>query len=93
MLSETELRGLLQDLERANLERTVSTKDTAKFSKAICAFANDMAGEGEPGYLLVGAEDASGRPAGLQVTDELLRYFAGLVEGGDILPPPAMTVD
>jgi len=42
MLDETQLLALLADLESFRVERMVSTTDTAKFSQAICAFANDM---------------------------------------------------
>jgi ATP-dependent DNA helicase RecG len=69
-----------------------SVNDNAKFSQAICAFANDMHGSRLPGFLLVGADDKTGAPSGLKATDELLRNLAGLVSDGNILPPPAVVV-
>ena len=90
MITEDELLALLADLESFRIERTVSIRDTAKFSEAVCAFANDMHGSGLPGFLLIGADDRTGTPSGLEVTDELLRILAGLTS--DILPPPAITV-
>ncbi len=42
MITESELLALLGDLESFRVERTVSTKDTEKFSEAVCAFANDF---------------------------------------------------
>ncbi len=39
MISELEVVQLLSDLESFRVERTVATKDTEKFSQAICAFA------------------------------------------------------
>ena len=92
MLSEAELLDLLADLESFRVERTTSINDTAKFSQAVCAFANDIHGSRQPGFLLIGADDKTGRPSGLTVTDELLRNLAGLVSDGNILPPPAITV-
>lgn len=71
MIDEAQVLGLLADLESFRVERTVATKDTAKFSDAVCAFANDMNGSGLPGYLLIGADDRTGDPVGLQVSDEL----------------------
>jgi ATP-dependent DNA helicase RecG len=92
MITESELLALLGDLESFRVERTVSTSDTTKFSHAVCAFANDLAAAHLPGYLLVGADDKTGRPAGLKVTDELLRNLAGLTSDGNILPAPAIAV-
>ena len=90
MITETELLALMSDLESFRVERTVSQNDTAKFSEAICAFANDLIGSGLPGFLLIGVNDA-GIPNGLTATDELLRNLAGLTSEGNILPPPAIT--
>lgn len=92
MITEAEVLRLLSDLESFRVERTVSTKDTDKFSQAVCAFANDMAGSKLPGYLLIGADDKTGRPSGLRASDELLRELAGLSSHGNILPPPALQV-
>jgi ATP-dependent DNA helicase RecG len=84
MITETELIALLADLESFRVERTVSIRDTAKFSEAVCAFANDMHGSRLPGFLLIGADDQTGVPCGLTVTDELLRNLAGLTADGNI---------
>ena len=90
MIDETQLLTLLADLESFRVERTISTADTAKFSEAICAFANDMPNSGLPGYLLIGADDKTGRPSGLAVSDQILQNLAGLVSAGNILPAPAL---
>ena len=90
MIDETQLSTLLADLESFRVERTISTADTAKFSEAICAFANDMPNSGLPGYLLIGADDKTGRPSGLTASDQLLQNLAGLVSAGNILPGPAL---
>ena len=52
--------ALLADRESFRLERTVSNQDTAKFSEAVCAFANDIRGSRLPGFLLFGADDQTG---------------------------------
>ena len=70
--------------------RTISTKDTDKFAKAICAFANDLSNKKLPGYLLIGVCD-DGSLNGLKATDELLRNLAGLRSDGNIQPKPNET--
>ncbi|MBY0506205.1 MAG: putative DNA binding domain-containing protein [Bryobacteraceae bacterium] len=92
MITESELLALLADVESFRVERTVSTKDTDKFSQAICAFANDLPGARLPGYLLIGADDKSGQPVGVRADDPLLRNLAGLTADGNILPAPAIAI-
>ena len=92
MITESELIALLSEIESFRVERTRSVDDTDKFSKAICAFSNDIAGSGKPGYLLIGADDKTGNPIGLQVTDRLLQNLGSLATNGNILPAPALIV-
>ena len=92
MITEAELLNLLADLETFRVERTISTTDTAKFNQAVCAFANDMAGSRMPGYLLIGADDKTGTPSGLSVSDQLLQNLAAMASDGHILPAPALVV-
>ena len=42
MITKDEIRDLLKDIENERVERTISTKDTDKFARAVCAFANDL---------------------------------------------------
>lgn len=90
MITEAELLKLLGEIESFRVERTISVDKTDKFAQAICAFANDMAASGLPGYLLIGADDKTGTPSGLQVTDQLLQNLASLASNGNILPAPAL---
>ena len=73
------------------MERKESAANSDRLSEAICAFANDMPGYGEPGVLFVGVSDRGG-VLGRPVTDELLRHLADLRDQGTVLPPPMMTV-
>jgi ATP-dependent DNA helicase RecG len=91
MLDATQIQALLGDLESDRVERTVATRDTDKFCRAICAFANDLPNHRKPGFLIVGADDA-GRVTGLEVTDQLLQNLAAIRSDGLILPLPAMQV-
>ena len=92
MLTPTFVQMLLSDLESDRIERTVSTSNTDKFAQAICAFCNDYPRHGKSGYLIVGAHD-DGSLSGMTVTDELLRNLAAIRADGNVLPPPAMTVE
>ena len=91
MLTQEQLLALLADLESDRIERTASTSKTDKFGEAICAFANDLTGRGQPGYLLIGVHD-NGALSGLTVTDDLLKNLAAIRSDGNVLPQPAMTV-
>ncbi len=90
MITEDELVMLLGEIESFRVERTVSVEKTDKFAQAICAFANDMPGSNLPGYLFIGADDKTGTPSGLIVTDQLLQNLANLASNGNILPAPAL---
>ena len=92
MITKDEIKVLLKDIENERVERTISTKDTDKFARAVCAFANDLPNKRLPGYLIIGAYD-DGSLNGLKVTDELLRNLAGLRSDGNILPQPALMVE
>ena len=91
MLTDDQLTSLLADLESDRVERTISLRSTDKFGEAICAFANDMPGHDNPGYLLIGVND-DGTPSGLGVTDALLQNLAAIRSDGNVLPQPALNV-
>lgn len=92
MLSQDELLKLLSDLETDSVERTTSTTNTDKFAEAICAFANDLPGHGQPGYLLIGVND-NGSLAGLTVTDQLLQNLGAIRSDGNVLPQPVLSIN
>ncbi len=90
-MDDNELAALLADTESDRSERTTSTRNTDKFGEAICAFANDLANHGVPGYLFVGAT-AEGRASGAPITDQLLQSLAAIRADGNLLPPPVINV-
>lgn len=55
------IQSLLNDIESDRAERTISVNNTDKFGQAICAFANDRPNHGEPGYLIIGVDDKTGK--------------------------------
>lgn len=91
-LTLEELRAMLSDLESDRVERTISESNTDKFSEAICAFSNDFPNHKLAGYLIIGAEDKTGKITELTVSDKLLKDLAAIRNSGQILPQPAMTV-
>jgi ATP-dependent DNA helicase RecG len=64
-----------------------------KFGEAICAFANDLPNNEKPGYLILGADDKTGKVVGIKVTDALLKNIGSIRVEGNIQPQPSMTVE
>ena len=54
-----------------------------KFCQAICAFSNDLPGDGKSGYLIIGAEE-NGKLSGLRVDDGLLLKMTNIRTAGNI---------
>lgn len=93
MISEQELLNFLtnSDIESDRFELTQATKNTDKFSEAICAFANDYPNHKKAGYLIIGVKDNK-ELAGLTVSDELQKDIASIRHNGQILPQPALAI-
>jgi len=91
MLLKEELARLKRGLESERVELKPSIAQSSPIRRAICAFANDLAGHGETGVVFVGLKD-DGSCAGLDVTDEVLRRLSDWALGGDILPRPDVEV-
>ena len=91
MLTDTQLEGLLRDLESDRVERKESISDPGRIRQAICAFANDMPGHKAPGVIFVGAKD-NGSCANLDITDRLLLTLSDMRSDGNILPLPHLSV-
>lgn len=92
--TDQELGALLAAPESDRVERKESFKGDAPNTvrEAVCAFANDLPGHGAAGVVFIGVRD-DGTPAGLAVTDELLRSLSDIKTDGNILPPPTLTVE
>lgn len=93
-ISNSDLEDLLTDIESDRIERkrNLSGGVSKSIREAICAFANDLPGRGEPGVVMVGVEDDGGF-SGLEIDDELLRQLADMKYDGQIAPPPSMDVE
>ena len=91
MLGDVELLAQIESGESDRVEFTASTTDLDKFRQAICAFANDLPGNGEPGLLFIGLDD-DGCCVGSAIDDALLKTLGGLRTDGKVLPFPLMEV-
>ena len=89
--SDAEIELLMADLESDSVERKESAADGRRIRRNICAFANDLPGNGRPGVVLVGVRD-DGTCASLPIDDDLLVRLSNIHGEGDILPLPSMTV-
>ena len=63
-----------------------------RIEEAVCAFANDLAGFGEPGIVIVGLRD-DGSAAGTEASDDLLLSLASIRTEGNVLPPPMLLAE
>ena len=94
MITSEEIRKLLSDIESDRIERTISTTNTDKFGQAICAFANDLPNHNLPGYLIIGADDKTGKVNGtVKITDQILQNLGGIKTDGKLQPQVSMTVE
>ena len=91
-MTTEELYNIIACTESYRLENTISTGNMDKFQEAICAFANDLTGKREKGYLLIGVTD-DGKVSGLNVDDTLLKKISSIRSDGNILPLPMMTTE
>lgn len=93
--TDAELEAMLADLETDRVERKQSFRGDAPTTvrEAVCAFANDLPGHGEPGVVFIGARDDGAPVVGFDVSDELLRQLADIKTDGNIVPPPTLLVE
>lgn len=93
-MNTTDLTKMIAGGEGERLEFKESLSGIARegVRRALCAFANDLPGSGEPGRVLVGVRD-DGSLAGLTTTDRMLTQLADMKTDGNILPPPMLSVD
>lgn len=90
-VNERELERLRFDLESDRVERKSSAADRSKLRRNICALANDLPANREPGVIFIGVRDG-GECAGLTIDDRLLTELAGMKDDGNISPIPSLVV-
>jgi ATP-dependent DNA helicase RecG len=92
-LSDEALLALLDapESDRAERKRAWAGDAPEKVRQAVCAFANDLPGHGQPGVVFIGAND-DGSPSAATIDDRLLLTLADIKTDGKIVPPPSLTV-
>lgn len=93
-LDDRELECLLIHGESFRVEcKETSRGDSPNaIREAVCAFANDLPGSGQPGVIFVGVND-NRRPTGFEISDEILRQLSDIKTDGLTVPPPSMFVE
>jgi ATP-dependent DNA helicase RecG len=90
MLTKEEVLERVAVSESEHLEKTKSIRSMDKLGEAICAFANNLCGDGECGYLLIGVND-DGSLSGVRLTDEECQRIGALKADGNLLPAPSLS--
>ena len=97
MLSNEDVLKLIGQAESDRIEKKESIADLSKIAQTICAFSNDFANHNLPSYLLIGVNDKTGKPIGLdlsdnKLSDKILLPLGQLKVSGNILPTPSMNI-
>ena len=93
-LDDSELSSLMDQGEsfRVDYKEKLDGNAPTSIREAVCAFANDLPGSGQPGVVLVGVKD-NGEPSRIDVGDQLLTQLSDIKTDGNIVPPPSMLVE
>ena len=93
-LDDVELERIVNQGESFRVEYKESLDGNAptRIREAVCAFANDLPGSGQPGVVFVGLKD-NGEPVGTSVTDQMLTQLNDIKYDGNIVPPPSLLVE
>ena len=93
-LDDLELERLLGAGEsfRVDYKERLDGNTATSIREAVCSFANDLPGSGQPGVVFVGVGD-DGQPTGLDITDQLLTGLSNVKTDGNVVPPPSMFVE
>ncbi|MDN5849265.1 MAG: putative DNA binding domain-containing protein [Nitrococcus sp.] len=91
MLSDQELLNLKRGGESEQVEMKPSTTQGDSIRRAVCAFANDLLGQGNGGVVLIGLHN-DGSCAGIEDVDRAQRLLTDWVHSGMILPLPDVEI-
>ena len=94
-LSDNELEELLLGGESYRVERKESLSGDSKeaIAEAICAFSNDLVGDGEPGVVFVGVKDGVTEASSFEPNERALQTLMGIKTDGRMSPPPSIQVE
>jgi len=87
-----DLHALLSRGESDKVEFKESATSLTGIRETVCAFANDLNGQGLPGLVIVGA-NKRGEAVGVQDGDETQQRLAQIRVDGSITPTPALSIE
>ena len=86
--TDAQLLELVTAPESSRLERKQSFADKDKICRTLCAFANDLAGHGQAGVVMLGVAD-DGSVTGIDASDTLLQKIDQIHPRAGFNPCPA----
>jgi ATP-dependent DNA helicase RecG len=87
-----DLVALLSKGENAHVEFKESIASLSGVKEAVCAFANDLGGDGTPGVVLIGV-DKRGKAIGVPDEDAVQQRLAQIRVDGSITPTPSLGIE
>lgn len=78
---------------RVKTKRSLDGDARNAIGEAICAFANDLPGAGEPGVMFVGVQDQQLAPSGFVPDEAALQTLMAMKTDGRMSPAPSMLVE
>lgn len=93
-LDDSELESILDHGEsfRVDYKEKLDGNAPTGIREAVCAFANDLPGSGQPGVVFVGIKD-NGEPVRINVSDRMMTQLSDIKTDGNLVPPPSMLVE
>ena len=93
-LDDAELERMMSQGEsfRVEYKESLDGSASAGIQEAVCAFANDLSGSGQPGVVFVGVKN-NGEPIRIGINDQMLIQLSNIKTDGNIVPPPSMLVE
>lgn len=93
-LDDAELERMMSQGEsfRVEYKESLDGSASAGIQEAVCAFANDLSGSGQPGVVFIGVKN-NGEPIRISINDQMLIQLSNIKTDGNILPPPSMLVE
>lgn len=82
---------IIQQGESATVEFKQSLAALDGIKKTVCAFANNLGQMSSEAFVFIGVSD-DGSIVGTTATDEDLKQLANIRNGGDMVPPPQISI-
>lgn len=77
---------------RVEYKESLADNALVGIQEAVCAFANDLSGSGQPGVVFVGVKN-NREPSRIDIADQMLIQLSNIKTDGNIVPPPSMLAE